>query len=127
MQAERAKIEEREKSEAEDVIKLMKEKDHNNFEISTLKQELEITKKACELRCMQMETEAKSTQRELEKKLEDLEHLFKNSQNKVKELESNSETKSQRWNQKEHIYQSVMEFQFGALQVCFLMIILFQL
>ncbi|XP_040999318.1 kinesin-like protein KIN-14K isoform X7 [Juglans microcarpa x Juglans regia] len=113
---ERVKIEEREKSEGEDAIKLMKEKDHNNLEISTMKQELEITKKACELRCMQMETEAKSTQRDFEKKLKELEHLLENSRNNAKELESNSETKSQRWNQKEHIYQSVMEFQFGALQ-----------
>ncbi|XP_035541871.1 kinesin-like protein KIN-14K isoform X2 [Juglans regia] len=113
---ERVKIEEREKSEGEGGIKLMKEKDHNNLEISTLKQELEITKKACELRCIQMETEAKTTQRDFEKKLKELEHLLENSQNTAKELESNSETKSQRWNQKEHIYQSVMEFQFGALQ-----------
>lgn len=127
MQSERVKIEEREKSEEEDVIKLTKEKDHNNLEISTLKQELEITKKACELRCMNMETETKSTQKDFEKKLNELEHLLENSRNTVKELESNSETRSQRWNQKEHIYQSVMEFQFGALQVCFWMIILFQL
>ncbi|KAG6672858.1 hypothetical protein I3842_16G080100 [Carya illinoinensis] len=116
VKSERVKIEEREKSEEEDVIKLTKEKDHNNLEISTLKQELEITKKACELRCMNMETETKSTQKDFEKKLNELEHLLENSQNTVKELESNSETKSQRWNQKEHIYQSVMEFQFGALQ-----------
>ncbi|KAG2664519.1 hypothetical protein I3760_16G085900 [Carya illinoinensis] len=116
VKSERVKIEEREKSEEEDVIKLTKEKDHNNLEISTLKQELEITKKACELRCMNMETETKSTQKDFEKKLNELEHLLENSRNTVKELESNSETKSQRWNQKEHIYQSVMEFQFGALQ-----------
>ncbi|XP_042965113.1 kinesin-like protein KIN-14C isoform X8 [Carya illinoinensis] len=116
VKSERVKIEEREKSEEEDVIKLTKEKDHNNLEISTLKQELEITKKACELRCTNMETETKSTQKDFEKKLNELEHLLENSRNTVKELESNSETKSQRWNQKENIYQSVMEFQFGALQ-----------
>lgn len=112
-------MEEKKKFEEEDLVKLMKEKENNNLEISTLKQELDVAKKAYELHCSQMDTQAKDAKTTLEERLKELELLLEDSKNKMKKLESYSESKYQRWNQKEQIYQSNMEFQFGALQVCF--------
>ncbi|XP_075663168.1 kinesin-like protein KIN-14C [Castanea sativa] len=116
IKTERTKMEEKKKFEEEDLAKMMKEKENNNLEISTLKQELEIAKKAYELHCSQMDTQAKDAKTTLEERLKELENLLEDSKNKVKKLESYSESKYQRWNQKEQIYQSNMEFQFGALQ-----------
>lgn len=110
---------EEKKIEAESIVRLMKEKDQSNIEISALKQELEMTKNMYKLRCLDLEKEAKSSSSEIEERLKELEHLLEDSRNKVKELESNSETKSHNWSKKENIYKSSMEFQFGALQVNF--------
>ncbi|CAL2262264.1 unnamed protein product [Prunus armeniaca] len=85
---ERTRLEAKKKIDDEDVIRLLKEKDQSNLEISGLKQELDIAKKTYDLRCLQMETEAKGARAELERLLEE-------SRNKVKELEANSESKFQ--------------------------------
>lgn len=112
-------MEERKKFEEED---LMKQKDqNNNHEISEMKQELEITKKTYELKCLQMETEANGAKTELEERSKELEQLLEDSKYKVKQLESYSESKYQSWNQKEHICQSLTDFQFGALRVYMLL------
>jgi len=116
IKTERTKMEEKKKFEEEDLVKLTKENENNNLEISTLKQELEVAKKAYELHCSQMDTQAKDAKTTLEERLKELEHLLEDSKNKMKKLESYSESKHQRWNQKEQIYLSNMEFQFGALQ-----------
>lgn len=87
-QNERTRLEAKKKIDDEDVIRLLKEKDQSNLEISGLKQELDIAKKTYDLRCLQMETEAKGARAELERLLEE-------SRNKVKELEANSESKFQ--------------------------------
>lgn len=97
----------------------MKEKDQSRLEISVLKQELASTKKKCELRCLQVETEAESAKADLEAKLRELEGLLTASRNKVKELEEISDSKIQGWSRKENIYKSFLEFQLGALRVCF--------
>ncbi|KAM6568030.1 hypothetical protein CsatB_016015 [Cannabis sativa] len=104
--------EEKKKEEDESLIRLTKEKDQSNVEILALKQELEMTKN----HCLDLEKEAKNCSFELEEKLKTLEKLYEDSKNKVIELESFSETKSQSWNKKEHIYQRFMEIQFGAFQ-----------
>ncbi|KAG2667421.1 hypothetical protein I3760_15G114400 [Carya illinoinensis] len=112
-------MEERKKFDEEDfIIELMKETDQKNLELSALKQELEITKKTCELQCMQVEREAKNSKIKLEKRLKELECLSENSENKVKELELYSDSKYQMWNQKEQVYQRVVKFQPDLLQVC---------
>nr|XP_023926072.1 kinesin-like protein KIN-14J [Quercus suber] len=116
IKTERTKMEEKKKFEEEDLVKLTKENENNNLEISTLKQELEVAKKAYELHCSQMDTQAKDAKTTLEERLKELEHLLEDSKNKMKKLESYSESKHQRWSQKEQIYLSNMEFQFGALQ-----------
>ncbi|XP_060968914.1 kinesin-like protein KIN-14K [Cannabis sativa] len=104
--------EEKKKEEDESLIRLTKEKDQSNVEILALKQELEMTKN----HCLDLEKEAKNCSFELEEKLKTLEKLYEDSKNKVIELESFSETKSQSWNKKEHFYQRFMEIQFGAFQ-----------
>ncbi|KAM5571151.1 kinesin-like protein KIN-14P [Rosa sericea] len=95
MKSERTKIEEKKKTDDEDVIRLKKEKEHCNLEISGLKQELDIAKKTYDLRCLQMETDVKGVKAALEERVKDLERLLADSRNKVKELEENSESKHQ--------------------------------
>nr|XP_011465397.1 PREDICTED: kinesin-4 isoform X3 [Fragaria vesca subsp. vesca] len=92
---ERTKIEEKKKTGDEDVIRLKKEKEHCNLEISGLKQELDIAKKTFDLRYLQMETDAKGVKAALEEKVKELERNLADSRNKVKELEENSESKHQ--------------------------------
>ncbi|KAG6627469.1 hypothetical protein CIPAW_15G130600 [Carya illinoinensis] len=117
LDTEQTKMEERKKFDEEDfIIELMKETDQKNLELSALKQELEITKKTCELQCMQVEREAKNSKIKLEKRLKELECLSENSENKVKELELYSDSKYQMWNQKEQVYQRVVKFQPDLLQ-----------
>ncbi|GFZ16803.1 P-loop containing nucleoside triphosphate hydrolases superfamily protein [Actinidia rufa] len=115
-QTEKTKIEENKKAEEQDVIRLAKEKDQINNEILKLKQEMEIARKENEECCIQMETEAKGAQRELADRLKKVTHLLTESRSRVKELEAYSESKNQRWNKKEHIYQIFTEFHLGALR-----------
>ena len=68
--------------------------------------------------CLQMETEGRGVQQELEKKLKEVMNFLAESRNRVKELEALSESKSLGWTKKEHIYQIFTEFQLGALRVC---------
>ncbi|RVX09228.1 Kinesin-like protein KIN-14K [Vitis vinifera] len=113
---ENTKIEERKKLEEQDVDRLMKEKDRSDNEILALKEELEMARKTHEKHCLQLETQAKETKVELEKKLKELENLLTDSKKKVKELEAFSESKSRRWKRKELRYQNFVDSQFGALQ-----------
>ncbi|PSR89207.1 Kinesin-like protein, partial [Actinidia chinensis var. chinensis] len=116
IKTEKTKIEENKKAEEQDVIRLAKEKDQINNEILKLKQEMEIARKENEECCIQMETEAKGAQRELADRLKKVTHLLTESRSRVKELEAYSESKNQRWNKKEHIYQIFTEFHLGALR-----------
>ncbi|XP_038687307.1 kinesin-like protein KIN-14P isoform X1 [Tripterygium wilfordii] len=88
MKIEKSKMEERKKLEEEYAVRLIKEKDTSNLEISTLKQELEMAKKTYELRCLQVETESNSSKSDLEKRIKELEHRLAEPSNRVKELEN---------------------------------------
>ncbi|XP_068306675.1 kinesin-like protein KIN-14P [Pyrus communis] len=94
---ERTRMEAKKKTDDEDVnvIRLMKERDQSNLEISGLKQELDIAKKTYDLRCLQMEMEAKGARAELGERIKELERLLAESRSKVKELQANSESKHQ--------------------------------
>ncbi|GFZ01406.1 P-loop nucleoside triphosphate hydrolases superfamily protein with CH (Calponin Homology) domain-containing protein [Actinidia rufa] len=116
MKIEKTEIEERKKFEEQDVVRLMKEKDHSDRQISALKQELEMAKSTYEKQCMQLETHAKETKVELEKKLMELEGLLTDSRNRVKELEVFSESKMLRWRKKELSYKIILDSQFRSLQ-----------
>ena len=96
----------------------MQEKDHAEFQFSTLKQELELAKKTHEMHCLQLEMRANETKVELEKKLMELEYLLTDSRNRIKDLEAFSESKSLRWKKKELTYKRVLDSQSGLLQVC---------
>lgn len=113
---EKIKLEEKEKLEEQDVLRLKKEKDASDMEILRLKKELELGKKMHEQHCLKLEVEAKETRAELEKKLKEAECLLIESRKKVEELESFTETKSLRWKKKERMYRSFMDCQFGVLQ-----------
>jgi kinesin family protein C2/C3 len=117
-QIEKAKIEEKQKLEQRDVVKLREEKDHSDMEILALKQELEVAKRTHEDHCLQLETNAKEAVIELEKKLKELECLLADSRKKVEELEAFSESKARRWKKKERIYKRYIDCHFGNLQVC---------
>lgn len=102
---EKNMIEEKKKLEDRDLVRLTKENDHCNFEISKLKEELELAKGTYEKNYLQLETQAAETKIELEK-----------SRKKVKELEKFTESKFLRWKRKERGYKSFMDFQSGSLQ-----------
>ncbi|XAR70292.1 Minus-end-directed kinesin ATPase [Bertholletia excelsa] len=113
---EKTEIEEKRKVEEQDVIRLMQVKDQSDMQILTLKQEIELAKQAHEKNYQQLEAQARETKLESEKKLKELEHLLTESRNKVKELESFSESKSRRWKRKELSYKRSLASQSGLLQ-----------
>ncbi|GAA0169749.1 microtubule binding motor protein [Lithospermum erythrorhizon] len=110
MKNEQAITKEKSKSEAQDVFRLMKE------EIVFLKQELEVARKTCERRCLQMESKARSAQNHLEERMKEASNLLTESKKRIKELEMITESEVREWNKKEHIYHIFTEFQLGALQ-----------
>ncbi|GAV83866.1 Kinesin domain-containing protein/CH domain-containing protein [Cephalotus follicularis] len=116
MEIEKSKIEEKEKLVEQDVLRLKKEKDRSDNEILTMKQELELAGRTHENHCLQLEADAEKTKAELVKKVKDLECLLVKSGEKVKELESFSESKYRRWKKKERAYRSLVDYQCGVLQ-----------
>ncbi|KAI5655474.1 hypothetical protein M9H77_32661 [Catharanthus roseus] len=113
---ERMKIEEKRKVEEQDLIRVMRDKDRYEVEISLLKQELELTKKTYEKNCTELENQAKETKSQLENKIMELESLLTDSRKKVKELEAFTESKYLRWRRKEHGYKRFIDSHFGSVQ-----------
>ena len=118
MQIEQFNIEEKQKIEEQDVLRLKEEKDQMGLEISTLKQELQKAKSTHESHCLQLEANAKEAKLELERKLKELECMLTSSKKNEKELEASLESVSGKWKQKEGSYQSFVNYQVGALKVC---------
>ncbi|KAL8188589.1 hypothetical protein R6Q57_029877, partial [Mikania cordata] len=85
-------------------------KDSKSAEIEALKQELENVRKIHKVES------ARKSQPDLEKKLKDVENHLSESKMKLQELEAKLRSKSQVWNNKEHIYKTFTEFQLGALK-----------
>ncbi|XP_060674415.1 kinesin-like protein KIN-14J [Ziziphus jujuba] len=113
---EKFEVEEKKKHEEQDADRIKKEKYFSDMEISTLKQELEMTKSLHENHYLQLEETSKEVKVELEKQLKELQCLLMDSGKKVKELEAFSESESRRWKNKEHIYQSFVNLQFETLK-----------
>ncbi|CAG7861012.1 unnamed protein product [Brassica rapa] len=113
---EKNRIEERERSEEKDVVRLKKEKELSDAEIRKLKQELKVVKETHANQCLELEAQAQNSKVELESKLKDAELQVAQSTRKVKELEKLYLSKSQKWEKKECTYQSFIDNQFGALQ-----------
>ncbi|KAM7280421.1 hypothetical protein ACFE04_007555 [Oxalis oulophora] len=113
---DKSKLEEKEKLEEQDVIRLKKEKDLRDEEILMLKLELDSTKKTHKNQWLDLEAQAEKTKVDLNRKIKELECILRESRAKVKELESFSESKYRRWKKKEYVYQGFIEYQTGALQ-----------
>ncbi|KAK4354337.1 hypothetical protein RND71_026531 [Anisodus tanguticus] len=92
----------------------LKEIEDPRQEINALKKEMEITKKLYEQHILEMEKKTTEAQQELGEKLKEATCLLMESRNRIKELETFSQTKLHNW-KKEHIYQIFTDFQLGAL------------
>lgn len=99
------------------MLKMKKDMDDANAEVSTLKQELKLAQRTYENQCLELESESSKTVALLEAKMKELERNLEDSKKKVIELEEFSLNKRHRWKRKEHKYQGLIEFQVGALQV----------
>ncbi|KAG9149239.1 hypothetical protein Leryth_003227 [Lithospermum erythrorhizon] len=66
---EKARIEEEKKLEHQDMIRLLKEKENYEIQISSMKQELDLTKKTHEKNIVQLKSQYKETIAELERKI----------------------------------------------------------
>ncbi|KAK9045292.1 hypothetical protein V6N11_059179 [Hibiscus sabdariffa] len=110
------KMEEKQKVEKQEMMKLVKENEKYIHEIAALKKELEIAGMMDKFCSREIEAEAKAAIAILQTRIKDLENLLAGSKNKLKDLESSSESKCQRWNMKEKIYQSSINFQLKAMQ-----------
>ncbi|KAG2303197.1 hypothetical protein Bca52824_031848 [Brassica carinata] len=88
------KLEESKKNKEEDMVRLEKENGQYNHEISSLRRELETTKKAYEQQCLQMESQTKVATTGIEDRVKELEQMTKDAsvskialEERVKELE----------------------------------------
>lgn len=117
MQIEKTRIEEKRTMEKLKILKMGNEIEDAYAEVSSLKQEFEMTKATCERGCMQLEAESKETKLQLEKTLKEVESELDISKKKVTELEEFFESKHQRWKEKEIKYQRFIDIQCGALKV----------
>ncbi|GMI75469.1 hypothetical protein like AT1G73860 [Hibiscus trionum] len=110
------KMEEKQKAEKQEMMKLVKENEKYINEIAALKEELEIAGMMDKYCSREMEAEAKAAIAILQTRIKDLEYLLANSKNKVKDLEATFESKCQRWNMKEKIYKNFIDSQLEAMQ-----------
>ncbi|MBA0557675.1 hypothetical protein Golob_014728, partial [Gossypium lobatum] len=111
-----SKLEEEQKVEKQEMMKLVKENEKNILELAAMRQELDIVGMVHKFCSLEMEAEAKAAIAILQLKIKELERLLADSNNKVKELEASFESKCQSWTMKEKIYQSFIDFQFEAMQ-----------
>ncbi|VYS46474.1 unnamed protein product [Arabidopsis thaliana] len=86
-ETEKSKLEEKKKDKEEDMVRIEKENGHYNLEISTLRRELETTKKAYEQQCLQMESKTKGATAGIEDRVKELEQMRKDASVARKALE----------------------------------------
>ncbi|ANM60609.1 P-loop containing nucleoside triphosphate hydrolases superfamily protein [Arabidopsis thaliana] len=87
IKTEKSKLEEKKKDKEEDMVGIEKENGHYNLEISTLRRELETTKKAYEQQCLQMESKTKGATAGIEDRVKELEQMRKDASVARKALE----------------------------------------
>ncbi|KMT11160.1 hypothetical protein BVRB_5g110900 [Beta vulgaris subsp. vulgaris] len=95
IKSEKSKMEEKKRSEQHEAAMSQKQKDENDLEVSTLKQELETAKKAHEMRYVELETQAKLVRSDLEKRLKEQEKLLEDSKASSAELDEVSTLKQE--------------------------------
>ncbi|KAJ8526924.1 hypothetical protein K7X08_029401 [Anisodus acutangulus] len=113
---EKAKMEEKEKLQEQDLVRLMEDSDHYKMQISSLMAELESSKHAHEKDRLQLEAQVEQTQVELENKILELQRLLSESTKKVQELEAFSESKLVKLKRRELGYKHFIDSHFGSLQ-----------
>lgn len=117
LKVEKTKMEEKNKLDEQDVAHLKQENVRCEIEISALKQELEVVKKAHEELRVQSELRAEECKSEYVKRIRELECGLADARNQANKLEAFMESKSLRWKNKENTYQSFINYQFGAFKV----------
>lgn len=113
---EKAKMEEKEKLQEQDLIRLMEDNDHYKMQISSLDTELESSKHAHEKDRLQLEAQLEQTRVESENKILELQCLLSESTKKVQELEAFSESKLVKLKRRELGYKHFIDSHFGSLQ-----------
>ncbi|KAG2626294.1 hypothetical protein PVAP13_3KG340200 [Panicum virgatum] len=108
---EKSKIEERRKVSEQDVHRLMKEKEHSENIIESLKKDMEAMNRMHKEQLEQIERKAKQMEEQFTTKVKEVEYLLLQSNKKVEEVEAASKLKSQLWDKKEHTFQSYMDNQ----------------
>ncbi|XP_014508699.1 kinesin-like protein KIN-14J isoform X2 [Vigna radiata var. radiata] len=116
LKAEQTKFEEKKRLEEQDFSHLKKEKVRSEIEISALKQDLEIAKRTHEKHVSELELLVAESKAEYEKRIEELKLHLADARKQVKELEAFSESRFLNWKNKEHSYQTIVNFQFGVFQ-----------
>ncbi|KAK4365374.1 hypothetical protein RND71_016732 [Anisodus tanguticus] len=116
LKIEKAKMEEKEKLQEQDLIRLMEDNDHYKMQISSLMAELESSKHAHEKDRLQLEAQVEQTRVELENKILELQNLLSESTKKVQELEAFSESKFVKLKRRELGYKHFIDSHFGSLQ-----------
>ncbi|CAN8238501.1 unnamed protein product [Cochlearia groenlandica] len=104
------------RSEEEVLLKLKKQKELSDAEISKLKQELEVMKETHEKQLLILKSNAQEAKDELEKQLKDSDLRILDSTKKSKELENICEAKTKIWEKKESTYNSFINHQSRSLQ-----------
>ncbi|CAN4127364.1 unnamed protein product [Withania somnifera] len=113
---EKAKMEEKEKLQEQDLIRLMEDNDHYKMQISSLKAELESSKHAHEKDRLQLEAQLEQTRVDSENNILELQRLLSESTKKVQELEAFSESKLVKLKTRELGYKHFIDSHFGSLQ-----------
>ncbi|KAK6783329.1 hypothetical protein RDI58_021126 [Solanum bulbocastanum] len=113
---EKAKMEEKEKLQEQDLIRLMEDNDHYKRQISSLDAELESSKHAHEKDRLKLEAQLEQIRVESENKILELQCLLSESTKKVQELEAFSESKLVKLKRRELGYKHFIDSHFGSLQ-----------
>ncbi|KAG9145127.1 hypothetical protein Leryth_008920 [Lithospermum erythrorhizon] len=116
MKTEKASVEEEKKLEHQNVIRLLREKENCEIQISSMMQELDLTKKTYEDNIVQLKSQYNETITEQKRKIMELECILADSMKKVKELEHFSESKYMGLKRKELAYKHFMDSHIGSIQ-----------
>lgn len=117
LQTDKSKIEDSKKYNEQELSRLLKEKDQIDCELLALKNDLDVTKRTFEKLWLELETLARETKIDAEKKVKELETLLADSRNKINDLEAHYSYKTFLWEKKEFTFKSYIEAQSKALQV----------
>jgi kinesin family member C2/C3 len=102
----------------------MKEKEHSESVIESLKKEIEVMNRTHEQQIEQIETKAKQIEEHFASKIKEMEYLLLQSNKKIQEVEAASELKSQMWDKRENIFQSYMDNQILHVKVHFGLVVM---